>query len=137
MRNESYHISIHETNKDNFAEICQKLQALDQGSQSVLLKNPWDTGNAKQILERFPNARFIYITRDPIFILNSQMNAFLTLITGSQPFQTMLVERFKAPGGKYRMAVFYGLWKSVRGIKAIFGDAIFSFFARPFTAHAV
>ena len=137
LRNESYHISIHETNKDYFAEICQKLLVLNPDAQSVLMKNPWDTGNAKQILEWFPNARFIYITRDPIFILNSQMNAFLTLITGSQPFQTMLIDNFKIPGGKYAMHVFYGLWKVARAVKSVFGDAIFSFFARPFTAIAV
>jgi hypothetical protein len=137
LRNESYHISIHETNKDHFAEICKKLLALNPKAQSVLMKNPWDTGNAKQILKWFPNARFIYITRDPIFILNSQINAFLTLITGSQPFQTMLIDRFKVPGGKYTMGIFYSLWKAVRGLKAIFGDAVFSFFSRPFVSLAV
>ena len=137
LRNESYHISIHQTNKDYFAQICKKLLALNPNAQSVLMKSPWDTGNAKQILEWFPNARFIYITRDPIFILNSQINAFLTLVTGSQPFQTMLLDNFKVPGGTYSMQAFYGVWKVVRGIKAIFGDAVFSLFTRPFTALAV
>ena len=137
LRNESYHISIHKTNKDYFAQICQKLLATNPGAKSVLMKNPWDTGNAKQILEWFPNARFIYITRDPIFILNSQMNAFLTLTTGSQPFQTMLVDNFKAPGGALAIQAFYGVWKVVRGIKSLLGDAVFSVFTRPFTAIAV
>lgn len=134
LRNESYHVSLHASNKDYFAELCRKLLYLNPHAQSVLLKNPWDTGKAKQILEWFPDARFIYITRNPIHILNSQLNAFLTLITGAQPFQTMLVDKFKMPGDiRFGMTLFYSVWKMVRGLKALLGDKIVAFFVRPFT----
>src|SRR5690606_15866575 len=102
-------------------------QFVTPGAEAVLLKNPWDTGNARNILQWFPNARFIYITRDPIYILNSQINAALSLLSGSQPFQTLLVDNFKTVFGKGGLYLAYGLWKLTRGIKRLTGD-------RPFEA---
>lgn len=137
LRNESYRISIQKSNKDKFGEICQKLLFLNPDSKSVLLKNPWDTGNAKQILEWFPNARFIYITRDPIYILNSQVNAFLSLTSGSQFFQIMLIDKFKIPGGKVSRALVYAGWKVLRAVKAVVGDPVFAFFTKPVVAFSL
>ncbi|PCJ20913.1 MAG: hypothetical protein COB04_03330 [Gammaproteobacteria bacterium] len=127
LRNESYHISAHETNKDYLKQICQKLLYVHPGSKAVLLKNPWDTAKASDILKWFPDAKFIYITRDPIYILNSQINAGLDLMTGDQPFQTMLIDEFKAPGGKATMSVVYAAWKLIRGLKQIVGNGIYGF----------
>ncbi|MDY6942467.1 MAG: sulfotransferase [Pseudomonadota bacterium] len=130
LRNRSYQISVSENNKDYFTQICKKLAFLHPEAQAILLKNPWDTGKAKQILEWFPNARFIYITRDPIFILNSQINAALALMTGPQPFQTMLIDDFKVPGDRITKNAIYALWKLVRGIKKVTGDGLYAFILR-------
>ncbi len=133
LRNESYHMALHASNKDFFAEICRKLLCTNPEARSVLLKNPWDTGNAKQILEWFPEARFIYITRNPIHILNSQLNALLTLLSGEQPFQTMLIDHFKVPGNqRWIMPLVYAGWKLVRGLKALTGDTLVTWLVRPF-----
>jgi len=132
LRNESYHISMHESNKDYFKEICQKLLYVNPGAKSVLLKNPWDTANASDILKWFPEAKFIYITRDPIYILNSQINAALDLMSGTQPFQTMLLDNFKMPGGKVTMTAVYAVWKLVRGIKKVMGNGLYGFIIKQF-----
>lgn len=132
LRNESYHISVHETNKDFLKQICQKLLYVHPGSQAVLLKNPWDTAKASDILKWFPEAKFIYITRDPIYILNSQINAALDLMTGPQPFQTMLVDEFKIPGGKITLNIIYALWKVVRGLKQVVGNGVYGFVIKQF-----
>lgn len=52
--------------------MCRKLQRLTPGAQAVLLKNPWDTGYVAGLARRYPDARFIFIRRDPTAILNSQ-----------------------------------------------------------------
>lgn len=137
LRNKSYHMSIHETNKDYFAEICKKLLYVNPDSNSVLLKNPWDTGNAEQIKRWFPNAKFIYITREPIAIINSQINAAKTLITGDQPFQTMLVDQFKMPGGRRTREVCYRAWAIARKMKSHIPDQVIFNTFRPFVTHAV
>lgn len=137
LRNKSYHMSIHKTNKAYFAEICKKLLSVNPSANSVLLKNPWDTGNAEQIKRWFPNAKFIYITREPIAIVNSQINATKTLITGDQPFQTMLVDQFKMPGGKHARATCYGVWAMVRKLRNLVPDQIIFNTLRPFVTYAV
>jgi hypothetical protein len=137
LRNHSYSMKVTERNRTVLDEMCRKLQYVTPGAQAVLLKNPWDTGNARQILNWFPNARFIYITRDPIYILNSQMNAMLSLLTGSQPFQTLLVDNFKMPFGKRSLQGLYAGWKAVRGVKALTGNRPFETVLRPFIAAAV
>jgi len=53
-------------------EICRKLQCLTPSAEAVLLKNPWDTGHAGDLLAYFPEARFIFLQRDPVAIVNSQ-----------------------------------------------------------------
>ena len=137
LRNESYHISVHETNKDFLKQICQKLLYVNPGAKSVLLKNPWDTAKASDILKWFPEAKFIYITRDPIYILNSQINAALDLMTGTQPFQTMLLDNFKVPGGKAAMTSFYAIWKLVRGIKKVTGNWLYPFIVKQFVKQSL
>lgn len=137
LRQRSYHISIHETNRPFFDEICRKLLYVTPGAQAVLLKNPWDTGNARQILQWFPDARFLYITREPIYLLNSLINAALALTRGAQPFQTMLVDDFRMPGGKATMQGLYGAWKAVRGLRTVVGDRLSATLLRPFAARII
>ena len=39
----------------------------------VIVKSPGDTGRVKQLKERFPNAQFIYIHRDPVEVYHSSV----------------------------------------------------------------
>lgn len=137
LRNHSYSMKVTRRNQAILDEMCRKLQFVTPGAEAVLLKNPWDTGNARSILQWFPNARFIYITRDPIYILNSQINAAISLLSGSQPFQTLLVDNFKTVFGKGGLYLAYGLWKLTRGVKRLTGDRPFEAVIRPFAARAV
>ena len=137
LRNHSFSMKVTSRNQAFLHEVCRKLQVVTPGAQAVLLKNPWDTGNARNILEWFPNARFIYITRDPLYILNSQINAAISLLSGSQPFQTLLVDNFKTLFGKRSLSAVYAGWKLLRGIKTVTGNRPFEAVIRPFAAKAV
>jgi len=64
------------------------------GAASVLLKILGILETLNKYWSGFPQARFIYITREPIYILNSLVNAVHALGTGKQPFQTLLVDDF-------------------------------------------
>jgi hypothetical protein len=49
------------------------------GGKSIVLKNPANTGRVKQLLEQYPNARFIHIYRNPVTIYLSTKKFFLSL----------------------------------------------------------
>ena len=62
-------------------EACKKVQCISASQQPLLLKNPWDSTNFIYLQSIFPQAKFIYILRDPLDILNSQLKALHTIFT--------------------------------------------------------
>ena len=79
------------TNRALFDELCRKVQLIGSPQCPVLLKNPWDFLNFLYIHEAWPEARFVFIHRHPLDIINSQLkalrsswlepNAFLELLS--------------------------------------------------------
>lgn len=110
-----------------FKQFCQKVLAIESGAQALILKNPWDTGNAAEILKHFPDAKFIYITREPIAVLNSMLNATLTYLKGPQHYLEMLLGGYNGRGS-YRAG--YIAWWLLRGTHAVLGDKLMSRLAR-------
>eukprot|EP00012_Vannella_robusta_P014135 CAMPEP_0206209838 /NCGR_PEP_ID=MMETSP0166-20121206/17154_1 /ASSEMBLY_ACC=CAM_ASM_000260 /TAXON_ID=95228 /ORGANISM="Vannella robusta, Strain DIVA3 518/3/11/1/6" /LENGTH=347 /DNA_ID=CAMNT_0053631325 /DNA_START=517 /DNA_END=1560 /DNA_ORIENTATION=- len=72
--------SLEKENFDLFEEMCQKILLVNGSdiNKGLLLKNPADCGNELMIHNRYPQAKFIFISRNPIHILNSFFKA-LTL----------------------------------------------------------
>lgn len=58
-----------------FNEICKKIQFISDPEKALLLKNPSDFSNFIYIKSLFPDAKFVFIHRHPLSILNSQLNA--------------------------------------------------------------
>lgn len=75
-------------------EMCRKL-LLVQGRSSVLLKNPWDVSRCIEIYRHFPQAKFIYISRDPVAILQSQLQNVLLFSTSPSPYLDLLLDGFR------------------------------------------
>lgn len=117
-----------------FDQMCRKLLAVQPGSEAVLLKNPWDTGNAEAILARFPQARFIYISREPLSVLNSMLNALLSYLDGPQPYLEMLL----SPEGNrrsYRLG--YCAWRLLRLLRRVLGARTIALLHRRLLAGAL
>ena len=58
--------------KDRFQELCRKKQYLSPASRPLLLKNPSDFYRNFEVVHRmFPDAKFIFLHRHPLQILNS------------------------------------------------------------------
>jgi len=73
-------------------EICRKLQFISPSAKAILLKNPWDTGHASNILSIYPDARFIFLQRDPVAIVNSQFRIAKYFSETKDPFVNMLLK---------------------------------------------
>ncbi|MFO8133396.1 MAG: sulfotransferase [Thermoplasmatota archaeon] len=84
--------NVTEKNSGRLSLLCKKIAFMAGNEQPVLLKNPFDFGNFVRVKRLFPNARFVFIHRHPVDVLDSQMrgmrqifrqkNDYLALIFG-------------------------------------------------------
>ena len=82
---------------------------LKYGPRPLLLKSPWNTARVKEILEVFPNARFIHIHRDPCTVYASNLRLYektLPMLT-LQTYSAADVEDFVLHGYKVMMEKFH------------------------------
>ena len=77
-----------------FEEMCRKLLYMQADGETVLMKNPWDTSAGVEISALFPESRFIFISRDPIRILNSQVKNAEVFASGDSLYLDLLVRGF-------------------------------------------
>ncbi|MEF8879524.1 MAG: sulfotransferase [Candidatus Thermoplasmatota archaeon] len=71
--------SLTEKNFDVFLEMCKKIQYVDGRDKKLLLKNPWDFSNFLFIKKHLPEAKFVFIHRHPLPVMNSSMKALRVL----------------------------------------------------------
>jgi hypothetical protein len=67
------HLDGREVSWNAFQQICEKLLIVhappgERFARGLLMKNPPDSGRETLILERYPQAKFIYISRNPIHV---------------------------------------------------------------------
>lgn len=74
-----------------FDEMLHKLSAVQPDAPALLLKNPHDLGNASKILARYPDAKFVFIRRDPVRVLNSQFRNSFLYRERPEPYLEMLL----------------------------------------------
>jgi hypothetical protein len=92
-----------------FEEMCRKLLFLRADAENVLMKNPWDTKAGPRISALLPGSRFIYISRDPVRILNSQLQAAATFAAHYSPYLDLLLPGF--PLARFTFFVERTLWR--------------------------
>ncbi len=81
-------------NLQNFRELCQKIQFISAPQKSLLLKNPWDFANFGYIKSVFPTAKFIFIHRHPIHIINSQLKASLSMLSTKNAYIATISQQY-------------------------------------------
>ena len=87
---------------------CLKYIHLFQGEKPLVLKNPHNTGRVRELLELFPDARFIFIHRNPFDVFLSTRHLYRTAVN-TQVFQFMslrdmedlVIEYYREPMKKY------------------------------------
>ncbi|MUL35987.1 sulfotransferase family protein [Gloeocapsopsis dulcis] len=76
-------------NSETFAilyEACRKIQLLSGNNKILLLKNPWDFTNFLHLKKAFPNAKFIFIHRHPIQVINSRLKTLRSVLENKNPY---------------------------------------------------
>ena len=71
--------------KEKYLFLLKNISVYSKKEQ-LLLKNPHNTGRVKELLELFPNAKFIFIHRDPYTVFRSSKKLYMQMI-GSQFLQ--------------------------------------------------
>ncbi len=87
---------ITEKTRAKFEEIAKKIQYVSDPNKALLLKNPWDVIGFMDIKRWYPNARFVFIHRHPVNILNSQLQAVRSMLGSRNGFAAMIAPWYRA-----------------------------------------
>lgn len=87
----TYRAQITPTTLPRFVELCKKVQLVSGTDRPLLLKNPWDYFlNFMYVKAAFPQARFIFLHRDPIHVINSQIRAIRSSMQKKNAYLALL-----------------------------------------------
>ena len=79
-------------NVSAFTAFARSIQS--QG-RPMLLKNPWDTSNFLAVQTMLPDSRFIFIHRDPLAVISSQLRMFGAIIRRPYEYDMLLEEGYR------------------------------------------
>ncbi|ESQ14947.1 MAG: sulfotransferase [Thiohalocapsa sp. PB-PSB1] len=74
-----------------YSRVITKASIASGGNRILLLKNPANTGRVSTLLAMYPDARFIYIHRNPYVVFPSTVRLYETLMSGRR-FQRISTE---------------------------------------------
>jgi len=77
-----------------FLQLAKKIQFISQNNKPLLLKNPFDFQNTAYIKKVLPNAKFVFICRDPVKIFSSNMKAIRFLLKGKNPYSMQIFRAY-------------------------------------------
>lgn len=78
-----------------FEQLCRKIQFTSDPEKPLLLKNPWDMPQFMYVKSICPSAKFIFIHRHPIHVINSKLNAARSLFSSWNPYVALIAHLYK------------------------------------------
>lgn len=78
-----------------FINFCKKIQFISNKDKPLLLKSAYDFSNFMFIKQKFPEAKFIFIHRDPLEVINSNINTLNTLFKKKNMYTTLLDKNYE------------------------------------------
>jgi Sulfotransferase family len=94
-----------------FQQLCRKIQFASDPDKPLLLKNPWDLPQFMYVKSVVPNAKFIFIHRHPIHVINSKLKAARSMLSSWNPYVALIaqwyVKIFKNPAQRYLYQLLY------------------------------
>ncbi len=77
---------INNISKELFDILCKKIQYISENDKPLLLKNPHDYPNFLLIKKIYPNAKFVFIHRNPLEVISSIMRLWKTRLKSRDEF---------------------------------------------------
>lgn len=120
LRNAGFRAELNSQNYPTFVELCRRIQYVSAPGKPLLLKNPWDYMNFTFIKTRLPEAKFIFVHRNPINVINSQLRATRSLLQEKNEYVAMIArwyaQLFNQP---LRLRLSRALFKSPLGLRLV------------------
>lgn len=81
-------------NKWLFENLCKKIKYISENDKSILLKNPYDYTNFLFIKMIYPNAKFIFIHRNPLQTISSTMRLWQILLKNKNEYTALFSKKY-------------------------------------------
>jgi hypothetical protein len=78
-----------------FQQLCRKIQFISEPGKPLLLKNPWDFNQFMYVKNVVPSAKFIFIHRHPVHVINSKLKAARTLLADWNSYVALIATWYK------------------------------------------
>ncbi len=109
--NKDLPVKLTNKNKELFDNLCKKLKYIYENDKPLLLKNPYDFSNFLFIKEKYPNAKFIFIHRNPIDVISSTIRLWRTILKNKNEHNALYSKHyakiFQNPLKLYLLRKFY------------------------------
>jgi LPS sulfotransferase NodH len=87
---------LDDRNLDSFFEFCRDVTAIQDPARPLLLKNPFDVDNFVYMRRVLPGAQFVYIHRNPVDVINSQVRTIRSLLDRKNEYVALVHARYRA-----------------------------------------
>jgi hypothetical protein len=94
LNNAGYESHLNSDNLSHFTQLCRKIQFASDPNRPLLLKNPWCFPHFMYVKSAFPEAKFIFIHRHPIHVINSKLKAVRTALSNWNAYTAQISERY-------------------------------------------
>lgn len=111
LSNKSNSFRIRPGNCRLFEELCRKVQLVSEPNRAILLKNPWDFVHFLEVKKLVPDARFIFLHRHPVSVINSKLKAIRSISSSFNPYISLISNKydkvFRNPALSASLRAFY------------------------------
>jgi hypothetical protein len=76
-------------------QFAHNVQCIQDPARPLLLKNPYDLPNFLYLRRAFSTARFIFVHRNPVQVINSQIIAIGSILQARNEYELLMVERMR------------------------------------------
>lgn len=94
LKNAGYESHLTPDNLPLFTELCRKIQFISNSEKPLLLKNPWCFPHFAYIKSVFPKAKYIFIHRHPIHVINSKLKATRSILADWNAYTALLSTQY-------------------------------------------
>jgi len=117
LENAGYESYLNPENLFLFTQLCKKIQFASNSDKPLLLKNPWCFPHFMYIKSVLPKAKFVFIHRHPLHVMNSKLKAVCLMLSVESPYTQLISKRYhEIFDNPMRRLLFRVLYSSLFGL---------------------